>query len=610
MKKLNISPDLSLPLDAVTQKLAFLARTGAGKTYAAQKLCEEMLAAGAQVVALDPVGVWYGLRLAADGRGTGFPIPVFGGEHGDVPLEPESGALVADLIVDRQISAVLDVSMFESKAQHKRFATDFAERLFFRKKTSRSPVHLFFEEAQEFVPQFKSRGEERMLGAFERLIKLGRNYGIGASLISQRPQAVNKDVLNQTECLFALQTTGPQERKAVAGWIHEKGLSEDIDALLPKLKIGEAHVWSPQWLGVSETVKVGRKTTFDASATPTFGSKAVKPQELSPVDVDEIRRSMAEVVRRAEENDPAKLRKRIAELEREKDKLAKELPRAVSEAATRVETKTVEVPVIADSQIARIERCVADLEELKVYSEMMRDALKEADRMREFLLEGVRRLKAAKTEAPLGQTRAPKPGQVVSTNSPQARRTATIKLDKSSVKKPATADDDFPVTNSQQRVLDAIAFYESIGNPEPSNLQVGAVALMDASGGHFSNVVGPLSSGGLIIREGGRMRLTEAGRARAHVPDRVATLGEYHDVLRARVLKARSASRRTVDILNVVISRGGEPVSNEEIGEEVGIDHMGGHFSNTIGPLSTLGLIRRSGGLVYPTEILFPEGLR
>ena len=41
-----------LPVDAVTQKLAFLGRTGSGKTYGATKLAELMLGAGAQIVAL------------------------------------------------------------------------------------------------------------------------------------------------------------------------------------------------------------------------------------------------------------------------------------------------------------------------------------------------------------------------------------------------------------------------------------------------------------------------------------------------------------------------------------------------------------------------------
>ena len=46
MKQLRIAADLSLPVDAVTQKFAFLGRTGSGKTYAATKLAELMLEAG------------------------------------------------------------------------------------------------------------------------------------------------------------------------------------------------------------------------------------------------------------------------------------------------------------------------------------------------------------------------------------------------------------------------------------------------------------------------------------------------------------------------------------------------------------------------------------
>nr|WP_246357033.1 DUF87 domain-containing protein [Pyxidicoccus fallax] len=60
-------------MDAVTQTFAFLARRGAGKTYGASKLAEGMLDTGAQLLVLDPVGVWRGLRLAADGREKSFP---------------------------------------------------------------------------------------------------------------------------------------------------------------------------------------------------------------------------------------------------------------------------------------------------------------------------------------------------------------------------------------------------------------------------------------------------------------------------------------------------------------------------------------------------------
>lgn len=349
MSKLHISDSLSLPLDAVTQKFGILGRTGSGKSYFATKLCEEMLDAKAQIVALDPVGVWYGLRIGAD-----YTIPVFGGLHGDIPLEPGGGALIADLIVDKEISAVVDVSNFLMSEQ-RRFATDFATQLFHRKKTKRSALHVFFEEAQEFVPQQVRGDVAKMVGAFERLIKLGRNFGIGASLISQRPQSVNKDVLNQTECLFAFQMTGPQERKAIELWIAEKGLDKDIVGELPKLKVGEAYVWSPQWLEISEKVKIAKKKTADVSSTPKPGVKQVEPKQLSQIELEDLSDKMLATIERAKAEDPRELQKQIVELKRE---LAK---KPVEKCNTSI--KRVEVPVLKDSQITRLEGAFTRFEE-------------------------------------------------------------------------------------------------------------------------------------------------------------------------------------------------------------------------------------------------------
>ncbi len=67
-KQIKLAPDLILPMRAVTEKFAFLGRTGSGKTYGASKMAEEMLFHGAQIIVVDPMGVWYGLRLDADGK--------------------------------------------------------------------------------------------------------------------------------------------------------------------------------------------------------------------------------------------------------------------------------------------------------------------------------------------------------------------------------------------------------------------------------------------------------------------------------------------------------------------------------------------------------------
>jgi hypothetical protein len=352
--KLHISDSLSLPIDAVTQKFAILGRTGSGKSYAATKLCEEMLDANAQVVALDPVGVWYGLRV-----GGNFEIPIFGGLHADMPLEPGAGEFIANLIVDRGISAVLDVSQFLSGDQA-RFAYDFATRFFFRKKSSPSAVHLFVEECQEFVPQNISGGqrggfETRMLNAFERLIKLGRNFGIGATLISQRPQEVNKKALNQAECMLAFQMTGPQERKAVASWVADKAGSQGVIDLLPKLEVGECQVWSPQWLQVDKKVRIAKKKTADVSSTPkSGGEKRADPKPLSQGELEKFSAQMLETIERAKADDPKELRKRIRDLEKDLAKKDRAGQAVVEKCNTSIKTR--DVPVLKDGQISRLEK--------------------------------------------------------------------------------------------------------------------------------------------------------------------------------------------------------------------------------------------------------------
>lgn len=349
MTMLRLSRNLSLPLESVTQKFAWLGVTGSGKTYGASKLAELLWHEGAQFVVLDPVGVWYGLRLAKNGkRPSAINLPIFGGLHGDVPLEPTSGVMVANLIVDKSLSAIIDVSQFESDTQKARFAMDFAERFFFRKKAAPAAVHLFLEECQEFVPQNPQKGEERMLHAFIRMQKLGRNFGIGSSYLSQRPQEVNKKALNMAQTLFVFRTTGTHERAAIEKWIEDKALDQDIAGDLPKIATGHCHVWSPEFLKISETVHILEKDTFNASATPEVGA-AAKSRELAPIDLDQIRVEMAATIEKAKAEDPRELRNQISKLNHR----IRELVRGRT--AAEVKETIKEVPALTDGQLRQIE---------------------------------------------------------------------------------------------------------------------------------------------------------------------------------------------------------------------------------------------------------------
>jgi DNA helicase HerA-like ATPase len=77
---------LQIPLNAATKTFAILAKRGAGKSYTAAVLAEEFFKHHIPFVVFDPIDVWWGLRLAQDGKQQGLPVVVFGTEHADIPL--------------------------------------------------------------------------------------------------------------------------------------------------------------------------------------------------------------------------------------------------------------------------------------------------------------------------------------------------------------------------------------------------------------------------------------------------------------------------------------------------------------------------------------------
>lgn len=313
MNELRIAPDFTLPAEAVTQTFAILAKRGMGKTYTASVMAEEMLKAKSHVIIVDPVGVWWGLRAAADGS-EGLPIVIAGGEHADIPLQHDAGELLADLVVDKRISIVLDLSLLR-KAQQVRFMTDFAETLYRR---NRAAVHLILDEADAFAPQRPMPGENAMLGAVEDIVRRGRARGIGVTMITQRPSVLNKNVLTQIEVLVALRLTAPLDQKAVDEWVKthaEEGQRQEFMNSLPSLPVGTAWFWSPGWLNLFQKVQVRKRETMDSSSTPKLG-EPVKAAKLAPIDIEALRDQLAAVIEKDKADDPTELKRQIKELEK------------------------------------------------------------------------------------------------------------------------------------------------------------------------------------------------------------------------------------------------------------------------------------------------------
>lgn len=328
----KIAKQLSLPVEAVTQAFAILGRRGSGKTNTAVVMAEEMLRSNFPIVVLDPLGVWWGLRSNAAGTGDGFPVVIFGGDHADVPLEPTGGKLVADFVVSERVPVILDLFKF-GENDMRRFVADFAVQFY---KTNKLAIHWFVDEADEFAPQSPNGGPgAACLGAMQNIVRRGRSKGIGVTLITQRSAVLSKSVLTQTECLIAMQTTGPHDLRAIDEWIKYHGTQEEravIMRSLSKLQLGDAWVYSPAWLKVLEQVHIRARTTFDSSSTPKPGEARREPKRVADVDLARIEKQMVATVEAAKANDPKELRKRIADLE--------------AQLATPADVKPIEVSVI------------------------------------------------------------------------------------------------------------------------------------------------------------------------------------------------------------------------------------------------------------------------
>jgi uncharacterized protein len=260
MQNLNLG-GLEIPINGATKTFAILAKRGAGKTYSAGVMAEEFSKNNIPFVVFDPIDVWWGLRLNKNGKDKGLPVVVFGLEHADIPLTREMGREIARAVVKENISCVIS-TFGMPKVGMRHLIAEFAEELL---NINNTPRHIFIEEAHEFVPQRIQGAGAKCFSAVESLVVMGRNRGIGVTLINQRAATINKDVLTQLDTLIALRNVGPQDRKALKDWVEFHTAEGDFEKFmdsLPSLPTGEAWVWSPEFMGIFERIKIRTRETF------------------------------------------------------------------------------------------------------------------------------------------------------------------------------------------------------------------------------------------------------------------------------------------------------------------------------------------------------------
>jgi hypothetical protein len=543
-----------IPDIALDDRLGWIGTSGSGKTYNAGGGVERLLATGARVIIVDPLDVWWGLRLTAEGKPSRFTLPIFGGEHGDLPLNENAGKLIGETVAGMAESCIVSLGGLETKSAERRFMLAFLEAVY--RHATNNPVHIIFDEADLWAPQ-KSL-EPKLQALMEQIVRRGRIRGFIPWLITQRPAVLSKDVLSQVDGLIAFKLTSSQDRDALGAWIEgqaDRQQGKEILASLPTLQRGEGVVWVPG-RHILTTASFPTKRTFDSSRTPSRGER-VEKRELKPLDLEGLKGRLASIEEDAKANDPTALKAEVARLTRELAKAEKAKaapPQIVHANAEEIEKARSEGEAVGYSN-----GLAAAVEAIRALGKGQRTALSVQPR-RAVAMPAIERVPEAPVIAAAG------------------------------------------LTQPQQKILNALAWWQAFGIDRPTNEQVGFIAGYSPGSGNFNNLKGQLRSFGLIdYPQGGRVSLTDAGDEKAEAPAIEVTRAEFHRHVRAKL------SGPQLKLFDPVLAAYPGSMTSDGVAEAAGYSAGSGNFNNLRGQLRSIGLIEYPrAGEVRAADWLFP----
>lgn len=582
-----------LPIDLITQTIGIVAKKRTGKSYLAKKLTEGLLDLHQQVCVIDPKGDWWGLRSSADGKHDGYPVVIFGGEHGDVPLEVAGGELVAKFVVESGTSVVLDLSHFR-KHEVATFMTAFLEAIYLFKaqEVNRTPCMLVIDEADAIAPQKPQPNEARMLGAMQDIVRRGGQRGIGSTMVTQRTAVLNKDVLTQCQVLIALRTISPQDLRAMNEWIEVHGETAQQKTLmgsLPSLPVGEAWVWSPGWPtneGIFERIQVSRIRTFDSGATPKPGEKRISPKVVTPVDLDKLRTHMAATIEQAKANDPKTLKAEIARLTSELKKAQLGQPSSVQGINQQQHQRLVKEAVAAavkerdDAWKEKIPHVVASCQ-----SNLTGHMTAAFDKLVKSIGGVPAHLPAALPAAVqrvVDRNMILGPGSNPPPPSPKEVTKRVTKLLEGVIDKAGSGPGDPAMKPAQKRVLAVLAQYRDLHGDDPlEKKSLAARTGYSQNSGTFDTLLSGLRTAGWLTH--GVLKITIEG---------IKALGEYEaPPAPGRELREWWYAKITPAQKRVLTALEPGPLAKAALAEAAGYSTTSGTFDTMLSGLRTLGLL-------------------
>jgi hypothetical protein len=584
-----------LPAAALAQHIAFLGKTGAGKTTSAKGAIEHIVRSdpNARVCILDAVkSDWWGLTSSADGRHEGLPFYILGGPRGHVPLHQDAGEALGELVGRGSLPlSIIDMADF-GPGGLQTFFNDFAPALM---KNIRGVLHLVLEEAHEFAPKERAghAGENMTLYWAKKLATAGRSKGIRLMVCTQRIQQLHNSLLGSCDTMVAHRMTAPADQKPVKDWLKanvDKETFEKVSSSLSSLKTGTAWICSGE-ANIVEPVQFPLLTTFDNSATPKSGTAEVHVT-TARVDREKLRTIIGDAVQEAEANSPATLKAEIAKLRAE---LAKK-----PAAETVVDEAAVEAARANGFRDGSIAGMVHEAGVLQGLQELGADAGSALATMAKAFQDALAETSKAQRELASSRTverpaRAFTPstggtGDRFYREKPPARQAGPVSGD---------------LSRPQQRILDALAWLEWVGSTGVDRVRVAMLADQSPKSSGFRANLSTLSGRELLTYRGGDgIDLTEAGRAAANKPAGAPTNAQLHDAIRSKISGPQWL------MLQALINVYPGSMARDLLAEASSQSPTSSGFRANLSTLSGLGFVeyrRDEGGTVAATSILFVE---
>jgi len=396
---------------------------------------------------------------------------------------------------------------------------------------------------------------------------------------------LNKDILTQAEVLIALRMTGPRDVAAIDEWVRlhaEEDQAVEVKRSLPSLPIGTAWVWSPGWLGLLQRVAVRPRATFDSSATPKAGQRRVAPTRLAPIDLAALGERITAMATEAAATDPAQLRRRVAQLERELTALRNAPP----------QLQRVEVPVLDPTTADGLENWVSDIRQL--CGTLGAAATKVSEQ-----------LAAARTAASPPSRTVPAPPRSAR-QAPERPNPTTASASKPVAAKTHPGPDRAPRGDSDaspplkagaRRMLHTLARHHPM---RVTRAQLATLSRFKVTGGTFNTYYSTLRRARLITEQQGLIELTDDGRAAAGVSTAApASTAELLEQWRT----ALKAGARTM--LDLLIDAHPDALTRDELAQRAGYEVSGGTFNTYLSTLRRNGLAEVAGDTVRADDVLF-----